>query len=95
MDEVELGIPLDKNNLKKGWVRLEVAEQDGTDAKGKRKSVGGKKGAPNASPLGADLKDGYPLAFRFGKLDPELDEDGMEVDDAGWDVEIASYEDEE
>jgi len=95
VEEVELGVPIDKNNLKKGWVRLEIPEQEVTDAKGKKRMIGGKKSVLNASPLGADLKDGYALAYRFRKPTSEGMEDEMEMDDSGWDVLIASYDDEE
>lgn len=44
----------------------------------------------NGSPLGAGLKDGTMLAFRFtkGATDDEMDLDGE------WDVIIPSYDDE-
>lgn len=97
MEEVELGVPIERNNLNKGWVRLEIPEQEVTDNKGGKRTVGGKKSILNASPKGADLKDGHALAFRFTKAQSNVDEGDMEIeiDDPAWDVMIAAYEDEE
>lgn len=85
--DIELGVPRDKNDPSKGWVALKIPEVEDGDAKGK----GVKKGSVlNESPLGAGLKDGAMLAFKFTK---GTEEDGMDVDDE-WDVIIPSYDDE-
>lgn len=88
-EDIELGVPIDKNDTSKGWVPLKIPEIEDGDKKGK----GVKKGSVlNASPLGAGLKDGAMLAFRFAKGDGE---DGMEVDeDEEWDVIMPNYDDE-
>ena len=92
-------MPRDKNDIGKGWVPLKIPEVADGDTKGK----GVKKGSVlNASPLGAGLKDGAMLAFRFGKVlaeeeddenEEDDDDDEMDVDDR-WDVIIPSYDDE-
>ena len=80
-------MPKDKNDPSKGWVALKIPEVEDGDTKGK----GVKKGSVlNGSPLGAGLKDGTMLAFRFTK---GASEDEMDLDDE-WDVIIPSYDDE-
>ena len=92
--EIEFGKPIDKNNLEKGWQKLEVPEQENGQGK---KSAGGKKSVISASPQGAGLKDAQAVAFRFRKGGDGKDEQGgdvaMDVDDPGWDVLIPAYED--
>ena len=86
-EDIELGVPRDKNDTSKGWVPLKIPEAEEADVKGK----GVKKGSVlNESPLGAGLKDGAMLAFRFTK---GAAEDGMDLDDE-WDVIMPSYDDE-
>ncbi|KAI5307811.1 hypothetical protein KEM55_007345, partial [Ascosphaera atra] len=89
-DEVELGVPLDKNNLQKGWELLETP------------SGNTKSNALNASPLAADMKDGQPLAFRFRSTAAEDATTSADkaldlalAEDPGWDVLVPSFEDEE
>ena len=75
-------MPIDKNDFDKGFIPLKIPEvEDGDDnAKGK----GVKKGSVfNESFLGAGVKDGAVLAFKFD-----------ERDDEEWDVIMPSYEDE-
>lgn len=85
-EEIEFGVPRDRNDISKGWVALKIPEVEEGDTKGK----GVKKGSVlNGSPLGAGLKDGAILAFKFTQ-GPE--EDGMELDDE-WDVIMPSYDD--
>ncbi|KAL9103734.1 MAG: hypothetical protein Q9163_001238 [Psora crenata] len=85
-EDVILGVPLDKNDIDKGWVNLEIPEFDESEVKGK----GVKKGSVlNQSPLGAGLKDGALLAFKF--QNGERDE--LELND-DWDVVMPSFEDE-
>ena len=86
-EEIELGVPRDKNDVNKGWLPLIIPEAEEADVKGK----GVKKGSVlNGSPLGAGLKDGAMLAFRFTK---GAAEDGMDLDEE-WDVIMPSYDDE-
>ena len=87
-EAIELGVPRDKNDVGKGWVPLKIPEAEEADVKGK----GVKKGSVlNGSPLGAGLKDGAVLAFRFTK---GAAEDAMALDDDEWDVIMPSYDDE-
>lgn len=97
---VEFGIPLEKKDLKKGFVSLEMAEQVLMDGKGGKKKVNPHKAMPNENPAGAGLVDGSILAFRFRPdNDVEMKEQSGDevqvVDDPGWNVEIPSYDDEE
>ena len=86
-EDIEFGVPRDRNDPSKGWVALKIPEVKEGDTKGK----GVKKGSIlNESPLGAGLKDGAMLAFKFTK---GAEEDGMDGDDE-WDVVIPSYDDE-
>ena len=90
-EDIEFGVPRDKYDISKGWVPLKIPEVEDGDTKGKGKGKGVKKDSVlNGSPLGAGLKDGAMLAFRFTKGPAE---DGMDVDDE-WDVIIPSYDDE-
>lgn len=87
-DDIIFGIPVDKNKPSQGWVALEVPEIDGDkDPGGKSKGVR-KSSVLNASPLGAGLKDGAMVAFRF------RDEEANDADGDDWDVLIPSYDDE-
>ena len=91
-EDVIFGVPVDMNNPNKGWVGLDIPAVDmEDDAKGKKK-VGGKRSVLNASPLGAGLKDGAILAFKFRSEDVMMDEDGLDLDDSNWDVVIPSYD---
>ena len=84
--DIEFGVPRDKNDPSKGWVALKIPEFEDGDTKGK----GVKKGSVlNESPLGAGLKDGAMLAFKFVK---GTEEEGMDLD-GEWDVIIPSYDD--
>ncbi|MCJ1428079.1 hypothetical protein MMC29_005987 [Sticta canariensis] len=90
-DGIILGIPVDKNDPGKGWVGLEIPEIDG-DEDAECKSKGVRKGSVlNASPLGAGLKDGAMIAFKFREEGAE-DTDNPDRDD--WEVIIPSYDDE-
>jgi hypothetical protein len=88
-------------------VPLVIKEVEVGDAKGSKRTVGGKKGILNGSPAGASLGDGSMLAFRFRtkpkkdalaqEEDDDDDDDGeMEIeDDPGWNVILPIYDDEE
>ena len=85
-EDIILGVPMDKNNLDKGWVNLEIPEFDEDDA---RRKSGVKKGSVlNESPLGAGLKDGDMLAVRFRKAPT----DEMELD-GEWEVTLPNLDD--
>lgn len=80
-DDVILGVQLERDDIGKVWVNLEIPEFD-EEAPTKK---GVKKGSVlNKNPLGAGLKDGSLLAFRFKRVQ-EFDPNSMEVDD-DWDV---------
>ena len=85
-EDIVLGVPLDKKNLEKGWVNLEIPEFDEGDAK--RKSGVKKSSVFNQTPLGAGLSDGDMLAFRFRKEA----QDEMELDE-DWDVTLPRLDD--
>ncbi|MDI1490152.1 MAG: hypothetical protein OHK93_001352 [Ramalina farinacea] len=81
-DDVILGVQLDREDIGKPWVNLEIPEFDDEEAPTKK---GVKKGSVlNKNPLGAGLKDGSLLAFRFRSAQ-KFDPNSMEVDD-DWDV---------
>ena len=83
-ETIVLGLPADKNDISKGWVPLKIPEVEEGGAKGK----GVKKNSVlNENPLGAGLKDGALLAFKFRE---GSDADGM---DDTWDVIMPKYED--
>ena len=82
-NDIEFGLHVDENDLSKGWVAVEISE-DGAKKKGRPSSV------VNDSPMGAGLKDGMMLAFRF-RSEEEMERD---VSDDGWNVLVPSYEDE-
>lgn len=84
-EAIILGLPIDKNDIDKGWVPLKIPEMEDKDVKGK----GVKKGSVlNENPLGAGLKDGAMLAFKFREGDDTADTDD------GWDVVMPTYEEE-
>ncbi len=87
-----LGVPVDKHDLSKGWVGLDIPEIVGEDGVGGKNKRTGKNGVLNSSPLGAGLRDGAVLAFKFKdgtKTEVELD-----LDDSNWDVILPNYEEE-
>jgi len=91
--EIELGVPVDRSDLEKGWIGLTMdvpGEEDGA------KKNGGRKNASDTLQA-AGIQDGHSVAFRFRKIsaaDDELDTD-MDLNDSGWDVVIPSFDDEE
>lgn len=92
--EIELGVPIDRNNLEKGWVRLELANGDSSNTGSKKNAIIGD------SPQALDLRDSQAVAFRFRsrgreEINANGEESDMDVDDLGWDVMIPTYEDDE
>ena len=83
-DEVVLGVPIDKNDIDRGWKNLLIPEIEKEDDEHKSKKVK-KDSVANSSPLGAGLKDGAMIAFRFKE---DANEDGEE----GFDVVMPTYE---
>ena len=102
--DFEFGVLVDRKDASKGWVAIEIKEQELIDTKGGKRKIGGRKGILNENPAGAGLVDGAWVAYRVrpGKqkgnaanTEPEdmLDID-MDIDeDQGWDVVLPSFED--
>ncbi|GFG28021.1 hypothetical protein IFM61606_08095 [Aspergillus udagawae] len=92
--EIEFGITVDKNDLEKGWSKLEIAMPE------LENSSTSKRGAGKRTSLkAADIRNGQVIAFRFRKpreqeKDGDLDID-LELEDPGWDVVVPSLDDEE
>lgn len=84
--DIELGAPIDRNQLERGWITMDplVEENDRPTLK-----KGIKKGPPN-SLQAADVQNGQAIAFRFRT---SSDGDGLDGD-PGWDVVIPSLDDE-
>lgn len=93
-EDVIFGVPVDRNDIAKGWVDLEIPAMENGDDSEDTKKGRGKDSVLNGNPLGAGLKDGSMLAFKFKSEDAEMDGDGSEVVDGNWDVTIPSYEEE-
>ncbi|KAK2757030.1 hypothetical protein FQN54_004999 [Arachnomyces sp. PD_36] len=93
---IELGVPIDRNDLERGWQKLEVPAQGVKDGD-KKRVAGGKDSILNTTLNGAHIKDAQSLAFRFREVTGDDKEDELEQqsDDPGWDVLIPTYDDEE
>ncbi|KAK2746722.1 hypothetical protein FQN55_005449 [Onygenales sp. PD_40] len=90
--DIEFGLPIERNNLEKGWEKMRPPPQETADDK---QPARGRKTA-NISPEGLDLKDSQAVAFRFRKAGEQAqDELEIGLDDPGWDVEIPKYEEAE
>ena len=83
------GIPVDRYDLSKGWVGLDIPDFDEDGEKTKKI---GKNNILNSSPFGAGLKDGAVLAFKF--RDASMTEEDLDLDDSNWDVVLPNYEEE-
>ena len=75
-DDIIFGVPVDKNDPGQGWVELEMQLENGGNKNGKSNSVF------NENPMGAGLKDGSLLTFKF---DPAEE----------WDAIMPSYDEDE
>ncbi|KAI9728311.1 MAG: hypothetical protein M1834_007715 [Cirrosporium novae-zelandiae] len=88
VDDIIFGVPIDFNDLRKGWSVLDTSEEAVKDGPGRRKN-------PSAladSPEGASLRDGHALAFIFRKDEDKSDTPEEELQ---WDVQVPSYDDDE
>lgn len=101
--DIEFGVAVDKNDLEKGWTRLEVEGPDFTEEEALKKNAG-KKVNGTISLQAADLRNGQSIAFRFKKHsdgDKAVKKDGEDIDidldleDPGWDVVVPKFDDEE
>lgn len=95
--EIELGVPVDKSDLEKGWMRLSTDIPGQDDDAAARKTTARSKAAETLQAAG--LQNGALVAFRFRQpteaaAGDELDTD-LELTDPGWDVVIPSFDDEE
>lgn len=92
------GVPVDRNDVAKGWVPLEIPEgmEDEEMSRGNGKKKGKKAGILNDSPAGAGLKDGGMVAFRFRRereREGEKDDGDEEMlEEEGFDVVMPVYE---
>ncbi|KAI4165864.1 MAG: hypothetical protein LQ342_000295 [Letrouitia transgressa] len=84
-DQIVFGVPIDSNDDSKGWIDLEIPELNGEDGKSSKKT-----NVLNSSPLGAGLKDGSVIAFKFRK--EQSQDDDMDIDDTDWDVVMPTFE---
>ena len=78
-------MPIDKYDLYRGWIDLEIPDLDDEGGKSKKKT-----NVLNETPMGAGLKDGSTLAFKFRKERSE--DDDLDMDDGEWDVMVPSYD---
>lgn len=99
--DVEFGVAVDRNDLEKGWTRLEVEAPEFADAEELKRNAG-KKPSGSLSLQGADLRNGQSIAFRFKKHGQEpVQRNGEDIDidlnleDPGWDVAVPKFDDEE
>ena len=76
-NDIIFGVPIEKHDPSQGWVDVEIKVDEGDSKSGKNKSVF------NESPMGAGLKDGAVLAFKFAG------------ETGDWDVIMPSYEEED
>jgi hypothetical protein len=91
---VEIGLPRDKRDLKKGFISLDKADRLIMDGKGQKKKTGGNQALPRESPAGAGLVDGSTLAFRF-RSGSEIEEVDENDDQREWIIELPRFEEEE
>ena len=110
-EEIEFAVPVDEGDIEgQGWVALEVpvdeegdgvVKTEGRSGRGRgrgRKSRGSVAAGAvmNENPLGAGLKEGGCVAFRFkGRGGGEEIGEEEEGGERGWDVVIPAYEDED
>ncbi len=87
-DDVILGVPIDKNDPDKGWVNIQIPEAQEDEEEGHKSKKVKRDSAVNSSPLGAGLKDGSMVAFRFKRAEED------DLTDEGFDVVMPVYEEE-
>lgn len=94
--DIELGVPVDRADLEKGWKHLEAdeLELDEDDVPKKNK---GKSKKDSLTLLEAGVQNGHAIAFRFRTYNEAQNGDEMNLDvgDPGWDVVVPDYDDEE
>ena len=98
--DIVLGVPVDRNELEKGWTRLDFDDPDITGGEAMTNGAGRKKRKPDMSLGSADIRDGQPIAFRFRRPREEVQdmdevELELELEDPAWDVIIPALDDAE
>lgn len=95
--QIEFGTPIDRNELEKGWIRLDLPIEENGDGATKQAGVGRpKKSSLTDSLQAVDIRDGQAIAFRFRKtVDGEDGGEDADLEDPGWNVLIPSLDDEE
>ncbi|KIX07886.1 uncharacterized protein Z518_02540 [Rhinocladiella mackenziei CBS 650.93] len=103
-DDFEFGVLVDKKDSSKGWISIEIKEQELAGPKRTKRKVGGPKNVLNENPETAGLTDGTWVAYRIKPLQkaPREEDEGpeegtpdVEIDeDPGWDVVLPSFDDE-
>ncbi|KAK1148918.1 hypothetical protein N8T08_007593 [Aspergillus melleus] len=94
--EIELGVAVDKNDLEKGWTRLEPDMSEFDDDEAPRRGAG--KTASSLTLQSAELWNGQSIAFRFQKPKENGgagDDIALGLEDPGWDVVLPSLDEEE
>ncbi|KAL8713333.1 MAG: hypothetical protein Q9220_002532 [cf. Caloplaca sp. 1 TL-2023] len=86
--DIIFGVPIDKHDPSQGWVGLDIPGLDDDE----RKKGGKKPSVLNATPIGAGLKDGSLLAFKF-KQDGSGGDD-VDMNDNEFNVIMPSFDDE-
>lgn len=101
--DIEFGVAVDRNDLEKGWTRLEVEGSHFAEEEVPKKNTG-KKTSGFISLQALDLRNGQSIAFRFkkpGDGEKAVKKDGEDIDidldleDPGWDVVVPKFDDEE
>ncbi|PLB45635.1 hypothetical protein P170DRAFT_389658 [Aspergillus steynii IBT 23096] len=95
--DIEFGVAVDKNDLEKGWTKLESDMSEFDDGETPRRGAG-KKAASSLTLQSAKLRNGQSIAFRFQKPKENggADDDiALELEDPGWDVVLPSLDEEE
>jgi hypothetical protein len=94
--EIEFGVPVDRNELEKGWTRLDVEAPGLSNGVSTGKAVARVKNGTKTSLQSADIRNGQPIAFRFRKASDENKDDlELDLEDPGWDVVVPTLDDEE
>ncbi|KAI9037776.1 uncharacterized protein KD926_000039 [Aspergillus affinis] len=98
--EIEFGVAVDKNDLEKGWTRLEpdISQFDDDDDDEAPRRGAGKNTASSLTLQSAELRNGQSIAFRFQEPKENggaEDDITLELEDPGWDVVLPSLDEEE
>lgn len=84
--DIELGVPIDRNQLERGWITMDPLVEESDKPAPKK----GTKQVPSNSLQAANVRNGEAIAFRF-----RTSSDGDDLGgDPGWDVVIPSLDDE-